>query len=157
MACTVAVVFAFGAEQEAVQAIMLADGVDAVPAAGEHFVDVALMSDIEDEAVFGRVKNTVQGDAELHDAEIRTEVAAGLAEGLDERLADFFREFGQFLQRQGFEVGGGGDGRQFGVHRSKKVGFLRLRFRRFCVGGSDCGACRQFRMRRRLLPCLQRE
>jgi len=143
VACAVAIVFAFSSEQEAIQAMMLTNGVYAVPAAGEHLVDVALMRDVEDEAILGRVEDAVQSDGKLHDAEIRPEMAAGLAEGFDECLADFFREFGEFLQRQGFEVGGGVDGRQLGVHRSKKVGFRRLRSRRFYVGGADYGVFRQ--------------
>ena len=57
VACAVAVVFAFGAEEEAVQAVVLANGMNAVPAAREHFVDVALVRDIEDKAVLGRVKH----------------------------------------------------------------------------------------------------
>src|SRR6476659_4890968 len=39
VARAVAVVLAFGAEGEAVEAAVLPDGVDAVPAAGEHLVD----------------------------------------------------------------------------------------------------------------------
>jgi hypothetical protein len=59
------------------------------------------MRDIEDEAILRRVKDAMHRDGELDDAEIRPEVAAGLAEGLDERLADFFRQRGQFLQQAG--------------------------------------------------------
>jgi hypothetical protein len=46
----VAVVLAFGAEHEAVEAVGLADGVETVAAAGEQLVDVGLVADVEDEA-----------------------------------------------------------------------------------------------------------
>jgi hypothetical protein len=46
-------------------------------------------------------------------------MAARLAEGLDERLADFFSQRGQFLCGQGFEIGGGMDGGKVGGHGGK--------------------------------------
>ena len=58
VARAVAVVLALGAEEEAVEALVRADGVDAVRAAGEHLVDVALVGDVEDELVLGRVEKT---------------------------------------------------------------------------------------------------
>ena len=149
VACSIAVVFTLGAEEEAVQTVMLADGVDAVPAASKHLMNVALMGDIKDEAILRGVENPVQGDAELHDSKIRAQMAAGLAECLDECLTDFLRKFGQFLQRQGFEVGRGVDGRQLGVHRSKKVEFRHLQPRRICGGGLGRGVCRCLRRSRR--------
>ena len=53
VAGAVAVVLAFGAEEEAVEPLVLADGGDFVPASGEHFVDVALVADIEEQLVRG--------------------------------------------------------------------------------------------------------
>jgi hypothetical protein len=116
MTCSVAIVLAFSAQQEAVQSVMLADRVNAIPAPGEHFVDVTLMRDIENETVLGRVEHPMQGNGKLHDAKIGSEVATSLTERFDQSPADFFREFGEFLQRQGFEIGGRVDGREFGVH-----------------------------------------
>src|SRR5205814_6391412 len=63
VARAVAVVLAFGAEGEAVEAGVLPDGVDAVPAASEHLVHVGLMGDVPDELVRRRVKDPVEGDA----------------------------------------------------------------------------------------------
>jgi hypothetical protein len=117
VARSIAVMLAFSAEKEAVESIVLADGMDAVPASGEHLVDIALVRDVENESILRSVENTVEGKREFDDSEIRPQMAAGLAERFDESLADFFREGGQSLQRQGFEIGGGGNGWQFGVHR----------------------------------------
>ena len=58
-----------------------------------HHAEVfrTLVRDVEDEAVLGGVEHPMQGDAKLYDTKIWAEVAAGLAEGLDERLANFLR------------------------------------------------------------------
>ena len=70
--------FAFGPEQEAVQSLVLPHRADAIEAAGKHFVDVTLVADIENESVLGGVEDAVQGDGQLHDPEVRAEMAAGL-------------------------------------------------------------------------------
>jgi hypothetical protein len=54
VAGAVAIVLALGAQHEAVQAAGLADGVEAVAAAGEDLVDVGLVADVEEELVLGR-------------------------------------------------------------------------------------------------------
>ena len=101
-----AIVLAFGAEHEAVEAARLADGVEAVAASGEQLVDVGLMADVENEAVGRRVENGVERDGQLDHAEIRPEMAAGLGQDGDEFVANFLRELGKFIQRDFFDVGG---------------------------------------------------
>ena len=49
--CAVAVVLALGAQHEAVQAAGLANGVEAIEAAGKDLVDIGLMADVEENAV----------------------------------------------------------------------------------------------------------
>jgi len=93
----VTVVLAFGAQKEAVETIMLPNGVNAVPAACEHLMDVALVRDIEHKAVLGCVEDPVHGEGQLDDAKIRAQMAAGLAERFNERLTDFFRKLGKPL------------------------------------------------------------
>ena len=77
MASAVGVVFGFGAQEETVEAFVGADRVDAVGAAGEHFVDVSLVGHVEDKLIARRGEDAVQGDGQLDDAEIGAEVAAG--------------------------------------------------------------------------------
>ena len=50
---SVAIVFGFGAEEEAIEALVLANGANFGSAAGEHFVDVALVGDVKKEFVLG--------------------------------------------------------------------------------------------------------
>ena len=73
----VAVMFALAAEQEAVQSLVLADRGKAIESAGEELVDIALVADIEEELVARRVEDSVQGECEFHNAEVRAEMAAG--------------------------------------------------------------------------------
>ena len=93
VAGAVAIVLALGAEHEAVQAAGLANGVEAIEAAGKNFVDVGLVAYVEEESVFGSVKDSVEGQRQLDDAEIRAEMTAGFGERLDEECADLLRQF----------------------------------------------------------------
>ncbi len=92
VAGAVAIVLAFGAEQKAVQALVLPHGVEALAPAGEHLVDVALVAHVEDEFVLRRVENAVQRDGQFHDAEVRPEMAAGLGEDSDQFVAHLLSE-----------------------------------------------------------------
>ncbi len=112
-----AVVLAFGPEHEAVEAVGLADGVEPVPAAGEEFVDIGLVADVEDEIVGGSVENGVQGDGQLDHAEVGPEMAAGLGQDGDEFLANFLRQRGEFLRRQLFDVSRGINGVEKACHK----------------------------------------
>ena len=101
----VTVVFALGAEEEAVQSAVLTDGIDLLAATGEHFVHVGLMADVEEDFVLGRIEGAVQGDGQFDHAEVRSEVSAGFRDGPDEFVADFLREQRQVLLRHGAEIG----------------------------------------------------
>ena len=80
VAGAVAIVRAFGAQHEAVEAAGRADGVEARRAAGEQLVDVSLMADIEEEAVAGRVEDVMHGDGEFDHAKVGPEVTAVIGE-----------------------------------------------------------------------------
>ena len=73
-------------------------------AAGEEFVDVTLVGDVEDELVLRRPEDAVQRDGQLHDAEIRADMAAVLRRDGDEALTDLLSERGQLVRRQGLDV-----------------------------------------------------
>ena len=114
-----AVVLAFGAEHEAVEAAGLADGVEAVAASGEQLVDVGLVADVEDEVVGRRVEDGVERDGQLDHAEVRPEMAARLGQHGDEFLADFLGQRGKLLQRELFDVGGGINRVEKACHKCK--------------------------------------
>ncbi len=77
VARAVAVVFALGAQAEAVEAVGLADGAEALPPPGQNLVDVDLVADVPDEPVLGGVEDVVEGQGKFDDAEIGAQVAAG--------------------------------------------------------------------------------
>ena len=109
VARAVAVMLALGAEEEAVEAAVLADAVDLPAAPGEHFVHVALMADVEEDFVRRRIEGAVQGDGQFDHAEVGAAVSARLGHGMDEFLADFPGEEWEVLFRDGAHVGGAVD------------------------------------------------
>ena len=100
----VAIVLAFGAQQESVQPLVLAHRVDAIAPAGKHLVDVALVADVEDELVLRRVEDAMQRDRQFDHAEVRAEMAAGLRKNADQLVAHFLRELRQLLLLQRLDV-----------------------------------------------------
>src|SRR5262249_41591290 len=70
------VVFAFLALGERREAVLLLDRRDAVAAAGQDLVRIALVADVPDETVARRIEQPVQRDGQLDDAETGAEVAA---------------------------------------------------------------------------------
>ena len=116
VARAVAIVLAFGAQGETVQAAGGADGVKTVLAAGEQFVDVALMADVPDEFVVRRGEDVVEGDGQFDDAEVGAEVAAVFGQLGDQFVADFPGQLFQLIERQFFDVRGMIDHVQIAAH-----------------------------------------
>ncbi len=99
------VVGAFGALGEAGEAAFLAQGADAVAAAGDDLVRIALVADVPDQLVVGRVEDGVDGDGQLDDAEAGTEMAAGLGDGGDQFGAKLVGEGGELVVGHAPQVG----------------------------------------------------
>ena len=78
-----------------------------VEAAGEEFMGVALVADIEEEAVVAEVKDAVHGDGEFDDAEVGGEVAAGTGNLVDDGCANFSRQIFELGDGHIAELGGG--------------------------------------------------
>ena len=117
VASAVGIVGAFAAEEEAIEAFVLADGVEALASTGEEFMDVALVGDIEDEFIGGGIEDAMEGDGEFDHPEIGAEMApdgGGIfgGEDADEFVADFLGELGEIGFGEGFDVVGGIDGRE---------------------------------------------
>ncbi len=70
------IVFALAALGEAVQPALLADGADAVAAAGQDLMGIGLMADIPDQPVGRGVENVMKRDGQLDDAEACAQMAA---------------------------------------------------------------------------------
>ena len=113
------VVFALAALGEAGQSAALAQGADAVAAAGQDLVRIGLVADVPDQPVARGVEHVVQGNGQLDDAEAGAEMAACHRHGVDGFLAQFVDDLGQVGFREAPQV----LGRLDGVEQGRSGGF----------------------------------
>ena len=104
------VVFGFAAFGETRQAAIAAHGVHLVFAAGEDFVRIALMADVPNQMVFGRVVHIVQGDGQLDRAQIAGEMPAGFAYRIQQKLPQLGGDLGQLFFIQTAQILRAADG-----------------------------------------------
>lgn len=76
MTGTVVIKGAFGTALVARKTVLATHGVQLIVAKGEHLVGVTLMTNIENNGVFGWRKHPEQGDGEIHNPEVGAEVSA---------------------------------------------------------------------------------
>ena len=88
----------------------LAQSVELGDPSGQEFVDVGLVPGVEEDGVPWAIENPVESQGELHGAQVRTKVAAGAVHGVDDALAQFPGQGGEFLGIEVAEVGGGPQG-----------------------------------------------
>ena len=101
------VVGALIALEEAGQAVVHAQGGEAVPAACQDLVRVGLVAHVPDDAVLQEVEVVEEGDRQLDGAEVRAEVAAGLGHRGDEEGAHFRRQLLHLGRGEVFHLLGG--------------------------------------------------
>ena len=77
------------------QPALLTQGREVGGAPGQDLVDVGLVAGVEDDPVRRRVEDAVDGEGQLDDAEVGSEVAAGLGHLGDEEGADLLGELTQ--------------------------------------------------------------
>ena len=59
---------------------------------GQHLVPVGLMADVPYQAVVRGVEYVMQRNRQLDSAEVRRQMAAGLADRIDQKFAQFLRQ-----------------------------------------------------------------
>ena len=91
------------------QAAGLAQRLELVGAAGEHLVHIGLVAGVPQDDVPGRVEHPVEGQRELHYAQIGAQVTSGGVHRLNDELADLLGQLGQFLFSEAAKVGWAGD------------------------------------------------
>ncbi len=94
MADAKGVVRAFLAFREACQPASLAHTQHTLATTGENFVGVTLVAHIPHQPVVGGVVDVVQGDGQLNNAEACAEVAAGLADRVQQKFTQLCRQLG---------------------------------------------------------------
>ncbi len=115
MADAKGVILAFLAAGKRCQAVFFLDRGDAVAAAGEDLVRIALVADIPHKPVVRRVEFMVQRHGQFHHAQARAEVAAGAGDGLDQVLAQLAGHGRQLVIGDAAQIGRDLDRRQVGV------------------------------------------
>ena len=111
------VVRAFRGVGKAGQAAELPQRVKLIPAAGEQLVYIALVSDVPQDAVVGRVEDEMQRDGQLDHSEVGGKMTAVFGYHVYQPAAQLFGKRGQFFGRQLFYVGGRID--LFDKHRKR--------------------------------------
>ena len=106
------VVLALGPLGEAAQTPVLAQGGEAVLAAGEQLVGIGLVAHIPDQPVAGRVEHVVQGQGQFDHAQAGRQMTAGAGHGGDDGLAQFAGELFHLGHAEVAQVRGGVDGVQ---------------------------------------------
>src|SRR5690349_17284398 len=92
------VVLALRAFGEAGEAAALAQRADAIAAARQNFVRIALVADVPDQSVVRRVEHIMQRHGELDHAKACAEMAAGLRHSVDGFLPQFLSELRQLCR-----------------------------------------------------------
>ena len=91
------VVLGFVDRAERREPAVLADRAETLAPAGEDLVRIGLVTDVPQNLVVRRVQQRVQRDGELARTEVRAEMAADFAYGVDDVLAHFLRELLKLL------------------------------------------------------------
>ena len=98
------VVLGLGDGAEGRKAAVLADRAQLVTAPGEDLVRVGLVADVPEDLVARRVEHAVDRDRQLAGAKVRAEVAADLADRVDDQLAHLLRDLLEVRVGQVVEV-----------------------------------------------------
>jgi len=86
------VVQAFLAARETGESVLLTQRRHARAPSGQNLVRVGLVTHVPHQAIIRCVEHIVQGDGEFDGTETGGQVSAGLAHGLDEKMAQLVRE-----------------------------------------------------------------
>ena len=86
------------------QTAVLPKGVESVSAAGDDLVGIALMADIEDDAVLFSVIDAMECQRQFHGAEIGCQVPAGFGYRLHQKAAQLISKLSEFFLRQTLDV-----------------------------------------------------
>ena len=92
---------------------------------GEEFVHVRLVAGVEDDGVFGRVEDSVHGDGEFNNTEVRPEVSTRFADRSDQKRAHFVSELLHLPLGERFQISRPVDRSQQRVGGSGRVWLLR--------------------------------
>src|SRR6266436_8709331 len=103
------VIFALGAFGEARQAAALADRADTVAAPGQDFVRIALVADVPNQPVAGRIEDMMERNRQLHHAEAGAKMPTGLGYRVDEIMPQLIGNVAQPCRFEPSQIFGSAD------------------------------------------------
>ena len=83
MAGAKGIMLTFTALGEAGKAAVLTQRRELFPASGDNFMDIGLMTYVENNLIFRRIENLMQGQSQLYHAQVRRQMAAGVRNNTD--------------------------------------------------------------------------
>ena len=83
----------FRSFRETAEAAVLAQRIKLPGTAGQDLVNIGLVSHVPKDSILRHVKNSMQGQCKLHDAQIGSEMSSGLRDLFDQEFPDLFRQF----------------------------------------------------------------
>ena len=86
------------------KAVHLAQMGEALPAAGQQLVGIALVTDIEQNFILRQSQRTVQSHRKFHHAQVGRKVPAGRGNTFNQKIADILTQKRKFLLRQFFYI-----------------------------------------------------
>ena len=100
------IIFAFAAFGEARQPAACPQRTDTVTPPGQYLMRIALMANVPDKLVIGRVEDIMNRSRQFDDAEPRAKMAACNRYGRNHFAAQFISKLTQLIRFQGAEIGG---------------------------------------------------
>ena len=88
------------------KSVQLAELIKPLPAARQQFMGVTLVADIKNDLVFGGLQHPVQGNGQLHCAQIGGQVAARFRHMVQQKAPDLGTQLPDLLIRQIFQIAG---------------------------------------------------
>ena len=95
MAGAIAVVRAFGTQKEAIKSSVLPHCGQLLAPSGQDLVDVSLMTDIKEDLVGRRLKDTVEGDGEFNHSQVRPQMTTCFGQRSDQGIPDLLGKGGK--------------------------------------------------------------
>ena len=81
--------------------------------AGQQLMGITLVAHVPDDFILGAVEDVMKGQGQLHDAQIRGQMAAVTGDGFNDQGADFLGQLPQLGQGKAFQVLRTGEGGQY--------------------------------------------
>ena len=98
------IVHALGTTRVTGKASLLAQLIEAIRSTSHYFMDVSLMASVPEDGILGRDENPVEGNRQLHHAQIWPEVTTGRRDLSHQEFPDLCRQLRKLIGPKGPNV-----------------------------------------------------